>query len=78
MPRRRRENFGHSQGVYKGFTLIFERRRREIFGILDRLHKGFTPILERCRQNFFETYKNILRIVELSNNHFDIVELFKY
>ena len=33
MPGRRRENLDHSQGIYKGFTLIFERRRRENFGI---------------------------------------------
>ena len=33
MPRRRSENFDHLQGVYKGFTLIFERPRRDNFGI---------------------------------------------
>ena len=33
IPRRRPEIFDHLQGVYKGFTLIFERRRRENFGI---------------------------------------------
>ena len=29
--RRRREIFGNLQGIFKGFTLIFERRRRKFW-----------------------------------------------
>ena len=51
MPRRRRENFCHSQGVYKGFTLIFERRRRENLEFQKiRTSKKVTPMFPKKQE----------------------------
>ena len=57
---RRRENFNHLQGVYKGFVLIYERRRRDFFDLKNNNSKKYECFQKNKNQQIQENPRNYM------------------